>query len=218
MRLDRNPRARPQARLFHPEAGIGHLNSVCVYCGSSDAAEPIMLADAARLGEAIAGAGLRLVYGGGGVGLMRACAQAAHDAGGKVLGIIPDFLRGRERPLQDVETVVVDNMHQRKMMMFEEADAFVVLPGGIGTLEEVIELLSWRRLALHEKPILFYSPDGYWDPLFHLFEHMIEQRLLHPDARNDWRTVEHIGQIVPALSEMSTPADELAERVTVKLA
>ena len=154
------------------------LDSVCVYCGSSDAADPAFLADAASLGEAIAGAGLRLVYGGGGVGLMGACARAAHEAGGRVLGVIPDFLRGRERPLQDVETVVVDNMHQRKMMMFDQADAFVVLPGGIGTLEEIIELLSWRRIELHEKPSVFYSPCGFWAPLFLLFDHLIEARLL----------------------------------------
>lgn len=218
MKLDRNRTARPQARLFHPEAQIDRLKSVCVYCGSSDAADAALLAQAASLGEAIAAAGLKLVYGGGGVGLMGACAQAAHDAGGKVLGIIPDFLRGRERPLQDVETVVVDNMHERKMMMFDQSDAFVVLPGGVGTLEEVIELLSWRRLALHEKPILFYSPGGYWDPLFHLFEHMIEERLLHPDARGDFASVERIEEIIPALVDMAAPKDEVADEVTVTLA
>ena len=194
------------------------LDSVCVYCGSSDAADPVLLNEAKALGEAIAGAGLKLIYGGGGVGLMGACAQAAHDAGGRVLGVIPDFLRGRERPLQDVETVVVDNMHQRKMLMFDEAESFVVLPGGIGTLEEVIELLSWRRLALHVKPILFYNPRGYWEPLFHLFDHMIAERLLHPDAHGDWRAVDRIEDIVPTLFEMATPPDEVADKVTIKLA
>ena len=200
-----SPRSRP-------------LDSVCVYCGSSDAADPAVLNDAKALGEALAAAGLKLIYGGGGVGLMGACAQAAHDAGGRVLGVIPDFLRGRERPLQDVETIVVDNMHQRKMMMFDEAESFVVLPGGIGTLEEVIELLSWRRLALHEKPILFYNREGYWDPLFRLFEHMMAARLLHPNARGDWRSVDSIEDIVPTLFEMATPPDEVADKTTVKLA
>ena len=194
------------------------LDSVCVYCGSSNAADPAFLNDAKALGEAIAAAGMRLVYGGGGVGLMGACAQSAHDAGGRVLGVIPDFLRGRERPLQDVETVVVDNMHERKMMMFDKADGFVVLPGGIGTLEEVIELLSWRRLALHEKPVVFYSPRGYWEPLFRLFDHMITERLLHPDADNDWRAVDRIEDVLPALVAMATPPDEIADQVTVKLA
>lgn len=195
-----------------------HLDSVCVYCGSSNAADPAFLADARAFGQAVAGAGMRLIYGGGGVGLMGACAQAAHDAGGRVLGVIPDFLRGLERPLQDVETVVVDNMHQRKMRMFDEANAFVVLPGGIGTLEEVIELLSWRRLHLHEKPVVFYSPRGYWDPLFHLFDHMIAEHLMHPDANNDWRDVHRIEDVIPALLEMATPPDEVADKVTIKLA
>ena len=194
------------------------LDSVCVYCGSSNAADPAFLNDAKALGEAIAAAGMRLVYGGGGVGLMGACAQSAHDAGGRVLGVIPDFLRGRERPLQDVETVIVDNMHERKMMMFDAADGFVVLPGGIGTLEEIIELLSWRRLALHEKPVVFYSPRGYWEPLFRLFDHMIAERLLHPDADNDWRAVDRIEDVLPALVAMATPPDEIADQVTVKLA
>ena len=194
------------------------LDSVCVYCGSSDAADPTFLEDARVLGRALAGAGMRLVYGGGGVGLMGACAQAAHDAGGRVLGVIPDFLRGRERPLQDVETVIVDNMHERKMMMFDAADGFVVLPGGIGTLEEIIELLSWRRLHLHEKPVVFYSPRGYWEPLFRLFDHMIAERLMHPDANNDWRAVDRIEDIIPALAQTATPPDEVADKVTVKLA
>ena len=194
------------------------LDSVCVYCGSSEAADPAFLADAATLGEALAGAGLRLVYGGGGVGLMGACARAAHEAGGRVLGVIPDFLRGRERPLQEVETVTVDNMHQRKMMMIDEANAFDVLPGGIGTLEEIIELLSWRRLHLHEKPVVFYSPRGYWDPLFRLFDHMIAEHLMHPDANGDWRAVDRIEDVIPALFEMATPPDEVADKVTVKLA
>ena len=187
------------------------LDSVCVYCGSSNAADPAFLNDAKALGEAIAAAGMRLVYGGGGVGLMGACAQSAHDAGGRVLGVIPDFLRGRERPLQDVETVVVDNMHARKMMMFDKADGFVVLPGGIGTLEEVIELLSWRRLALHEKPVVFYSPRGYWEPLFRLFDHMIAERLMHPEANDDWRAVDRIEDIIPALVQTATPPDEVAD-------
>jgi uncharacterized protein (TIGR00730 family) len=194
------------------------LDSVCVYCGSSDAADPRFLADAKTFGEALAAADLRLVYGGGGVGLMGACARAAHEAGGRVLGVIPDFLRGRERPLQDVETVVVETMHERKMMMFDEADAFAVLPGGIGTLEEIIELLSWRRIDLHEKPSVFYSPDGFWDPLFQLFDHLVAARLLAPEFNDSWRAVDRIDEVLPALLAMATPPDEVADKVTVKLA
>src|SRR5579863_802955 len=112
------------------------LDSVCVYCASSNAADPDFLSDASAFGRTLAEAGLRLVYGGGGVGLMGACARAAHEAGGQVLGIIPEFLVGRERALETIEHIVVGNMHERKMLMFERSDAFVVLPGGVGTLEE----------------------------------------------------------------------------------
>jgi len=153
------------------------IDAVCVFCGSSDAADPAYLRAAATLGRDLAAAELKLVYGGGGVGLMGACARAAHEAGGQVLGIIPDFLVGREKALESVEHVVVANMHERKMLMFERSDAFVVLPGGVGTLEEVVELLSWRRLDLHAKPVVFYNPDGFWRPLFDLFQHTVDARL-----------------------------------------
>ncbi len=196
----------------------GPLETICVYSGSSDAADTAFLNDAEALGEAIAAAGLRLVYGGGGVGLMGACARAVRDGGGRVLGVIPDFLRGRERPLNDVETVVVQTMHERKMRMFDEADAFVVLPGGIGTLEEVIELLSWRRLDLHEKPVVFHNPRGFWDPLFELFGHIIAERLTPPEFNASWRAVEKIEDAIPALAQMAAAPDEAADQITVKLA
>ncbi|RAK61051.1 TIGR00730 family Rossman fold protein [Phenylobacterium hankyongense] len=175
------------------------LDSVCVFCGSSDAADPAFLAAAGALGRALAAAGLRLVYGGGGVGLMGATARAAHDAGGRVLGIIPDFLVGRERALDKVETIVVTSMHERKMMFFERSDAFVVLPGGIGTLEEIVELLSWRRLDLHAKPVVFYNPDDFWKPLFDLFQHTVDARLTPPEFMESWVTVERPEDIVPTL-------------------
>jgi len=127
----------------------------------------------------LADEGLRLVYGGGGVGLMGACARAAHAGGGRVFGIIPDFLVARERAFDEVETRVVTSMHERKMIMFEQADGFVVLPGGIGTLEEIVELLSWRRLNLHAKPIVIYNPRDFWRPMFELYEHTIREGLTH---------------------------------------
>jgi uncharacterized protein (TIGR00730 family) len=130
---------------------------------------------------------------------MGACARAAQAAGGRVLGVIPDFLVSRERALESVEHVVVADMHQRKMLMFREADAFVVLPGGVGTLEEAVELLSWRRLALHAKPVVFYSPGGFWRPLFDLFEYTVEARFTPPEFMQAWTAVERIEDIVPAL-------------------
>ncbi|WP_426030066.1 TIGR00730 family Rossman fold protein [Caulobacter sp. DWP3-1-3b2] len=179
--------------------GASALTSVCVYCGSSNTADPAFLNAAFEIGGDFARAGLKLVYGGGGVGLMGATARGAHAAGGKVLGIIPDFLRGREQPFDDVETVIVTSMHERKMMMFERSDAFVVLPGGIGTLEEIIELLSWRRLDLHAKPIMFHNPRGFWDPLFALLQHTIDEGLTPPSLADCWRSVEKASDITPTL-------------------
>ncbi len=175
------------------------LGSVCVYCGSSNDVEPSYITDAYAIGQSFAQAGLKLIYGGGGVGLMGAAARGAHSAGGAVLGIIPTFLRGREQPFDDVETVIVDNMHERKMMMYERADAFVVLPGGIGTLEEIVELLSWRRLDLHQKPIVFHNPGGFWDPFFALIRHTIDQRFTPPSLVDAWRSVERAQDVTPAL-------------------
>jgi len=183
----------------------GKPGSVCVYCGSSSGADPAWLAAAARLGEILAHAGVRLVYGGGGVGLMGACARAAHEAGGAVLGVMPRFLIGAERPVTGVETVVVTSMHERKIRMFEEADAFVVLPGAIGTLEEAIELLSWRRLGLHAKPIVFYNPGGFWDRLFALFKSFIDQNLVPGSFSQCWSVVESVEEILPAI--VSAPRD-----------
>jgi len=182
------------------------LDSVCVYCASSNAADPDFLEAAAELGRTMAAERLRLVYGGGGVGLMGAAAKAAHGAGGRVLGVIPHFLTSHERPLKTVETVVVNSMHERKMMMFEAADAFAILPGGIGTLEEVIELLSWRRLGLHAKPIVFLNLKGFWDPLFAVFDHILEQQLVPPEFAEVWRSVDAVEDILPTLRSMPTVA------------
>lgn len=179
------------------------VDSICVYCGSSNDADPKFLSSAHAIGGEIAGAGLKFVYGGGGVGLMGASARGAHDGGGRVLGIIPDFLQGREQPFDDVETIVVYSMHERKMMMFERSDAFVVLPGGIGTLEEIVELLSWQRLGLHAKPVVFYNPRGFWDPLFELFQHTIREKLSPPEFANAWRSVDTVEAVVPAVMAMA---------------
>jgi uncharacterized protein (TIGR00730 family) len=175
------------------------LESACVFCGSSDEADPAFLAAASRLGKFLADARIRLVYGGGGVGLMGAVAVAAQEAGGEVLGVIPTFLVGRERALEIVEHIIVDNMHERKMLMFQRSDGFVILPGGIGTLEEVVELLSWRRLELHAKPVVFYNPRGFWDPLFKLFQHTVDERLTPPSFMSAWVSVDSVEEIVPAL-------------------
>ncbi|MBC6981782.1 TIGR00730 family Rossman fold protein [Caulobacter sp. 17J80-11] len=187
-------------------AAARRVDSVCLYCGSSNAADPDFIAAAAEFGKALAEANVRLVYGGGGIGLMGAAAEAAHTNGGRVLGVMPDFLRSREMLLDDVETVVVRSMHERKMIMFEQSDAFVVFPGGIGTLEEIVELLSWRRLDLHAKPVVFVNLKGFWDPFFALMEHTIEANLTPAWFRNCWTVVDRVDQIIPVLSKAAEAA------------
>jgi uncharacterized protein (TIGR00730 family) len=150
------------------------IRSVTVYCGSANGVDPAHGALAQRLGKEIAGRGWRLVYGGGNVGLMGQAASSAHKAGGTVLGIMPTFLRHIEGTLEDVEHRFVETMHERKQLLLDESDAFVVLPGGIGTLEEAVETLSWAKLSLHRKPMAFLSDNGYWAPLFSLFDHIID--------------------------------------------
>jgi uncharacterized protein (TIGR00730 family) len=182
------------------------LESVCVYCASSNAASPAFIAAAEAFGTILAHEGLRLVYGGGGVGLMGATARAAQGAGGKVLGVIPHFLTSHERPLTTVETVIVNSMHERKMLMFEQGDGFAILPGGIGTLEEVIELLSWRRLGLHAKPIVFLNIQGFWDPLFALFRSILDQQLMPAEFDETFTSVTEVEDLLPALRSMPTLA------------
>jgi uncharacterized protein (TIGR00730 family) len=177
------------------------LESACVFCGSSDEADPAFLAAARAVGKALADSRIRLVYGGGGVGLMGAVARSAHEAGGEVLGIIPTFLVGAERALETVEHIIVDNMHERKMLMFQRSDGFVILPGGIGTLEEVVELLSWLRLGLHAKPVVFYNPRNFWDPLFKLFQHTVDERLTPPEFMDAWVSVDRPQDVVAALRD-----------------
>jgi uncharacterized protein (TIGR00730 family) len=160
------------------------VRSVCVYCGSSNTTKPDYLDLATRFGEALAARGLRLVYGGGAVGLMGRVARAAHEAGGDVLGIMPRFLERREITYEAVPHRMVETMHERKHIMFEESDAFVVLPGGIGTLEEAVETLSWRRLDLHRKPIVFLSEDAFWAPFFALMDHTVEANLTPASFRD----------------------------------
>jgi len=152
-----------------------NTTSICVFCGSSPGRDPKHMALATATGKAIAARGYRLVYGGGGVGLMGATARAVHEAGGKVLGIIPEFLLEVEKTLPEVEHVFVPNMHIRKITMYEESDGFIVLPGGIGTLEEAVEILSWMRLNLHAKPVVFLDNTDYWKPFMEGIAHIIEE-------------------------------------------
>ncbi len=172
------------------------IRSVCLFCGSSDAAHPDYLKAARDFGEALAGEGLKLVYGGGGVGLMGAAARAAHEAGGRVIGIMPEFLRSRERLFDEVETVVVTSMHERKQLMYDESDAFVVAPGGVGTLEEVVELLSWRRLDLHQKPVFFLNINDFWKHFYALMEHNVGEGMTPAWFLDTWASADSVAGVM----------------------
>jgi len=163
---------------------MARIKSICVYCGSSNDVKPAYLRLATELGRTLAQKGLRMVYGGGGVGLMGACARAAHGDGGEVLGIMPKFLLHKERVFEEVEHRIVDDMHTRKQMMFDESDAFITLPGGIGTLEEAVEMLSWARLGLHAKPMAFLDEDDFWGPFFELMDHIIDGQFTPAEFRD----------------------------------
>ena len=178
------------------------IKSVCVYCGSSNDVDPAYIDLAERLGEAIAQRGWRLVYGGGTVGLMFAAANAAYKAGGDVLGVIPNFLQRIEGNFEAVPHIVVETMHERKKLLFDEAEAFVVLPGGIGTLEEAVETLSWAKLSLHAKPMAFLSENDYWSPFFELMQHVVRDKFA-PSSMLD---------LVIDASDPSKALDELKNR------
>lgn len=188
-----------------PEIQAFEGRSVCLFCGSSDSVSPVYLEAARAFGEQVALAGWRLVYGGGGVGLMGASARAAYAAGGRVVGIMPAFLQSRERLFDEVETVVVQSMHERKTIMYDQSDAFVVAPGGIGTLEEAIEILSWKRLDLHRKPVIFLSIDGFWDPLVALMEHSIAVGMTPESFRAAWMVRDSVEAVVEALEAIAPP-------------
>lgn len=177
------------------------MKSLCVYCGSRPGNDPAFHAAAIAVGKEAARRGCRIVYGGGKLGLMGAAAGAARDAGGKVFGVIPDFLVELEGILDGVDHKVVQTMHERKMLMFEESDAILTLPGGIGTLEELIEVLSWARLSLHRKPIIVLNLKDFWSPLKQLFEHIISEGFADRDLLNDVAFVERPEDIFPVFEQ-----------------
>lgn len=174
------------------------MKSICVYCGSRPGNDPDFKKAAISFGTEAAKRNWRIVYGGGKMGLMGATAGAARDAGGKVFGVIPDFLVELEGILEGVDHKVVSTMHERKMLMFEESDAILTLPGGIGTLEELIEVLSWARLALHRKPIIVLNLKGFWSPLKELFEHVVDEGYADKELLSDLTFVETIDEVFEA--------------------
>lgn len=185
------------------------IQSICVYCGSGPGSDPAFMAAARDFGKILTDNNIRLVYGGGSVGLMGAIAATVLEHGGMVTGVIPDFLKGRERPFAQVQDLIVTrDMHERKRIMFERSDAFVALPGGVGTLEELIEQLTWAQLGRHKKPILVANIKGFWDPLCVLLDHMKSLAFIRPDLEVNLLVSERIEDILPKLQEAARPISE----------
>ena len=195
---------------------MSKINAICVYCGSSPGTEPAFIEAAKNFGKILAESGVRLIYGGGSVGLMGALAESVLDHGGHVTGIIPEFLTKRERPRRlSQELIVTRDMHERKRTMFERADAFVALPGGIGTLEELVEQLTWVQLGRHKKPILIANIAGYWGPLLALIEHMRAVKFVPPALRVDFLVAKRVEEILPLLREAASKVAEADKPMTV---
>ena len=193
-----------------PHAGLmSAIRKICVYCGSSPGTDPVFIAAAVQFGKILADNRIGLVYGGGSNGLMGALAQSVYEHGGKITGIIPEFLKTRERVFKRAhEIVVTQDLHERKRIMFERADAFVALPGGVGTLEELIEQLTWAQLGQHRKPILLANIKGFWDPLRVLLEHMEALAFILPGLPVNRLLVDRVEDILPKLVAAARPVPE----------
>lgn len=181
------------------------IRSICVYCGSQPGRDPAYIAAGRALGKSIAAHGLRLVYGGGTKGIMGAVAAGVLSNGGEVTGIIPEFLVDMEATRHSLgqlnELIVTRDMHERKHKMFERSDAFVTLPGGIGTLEEIVEIMTWGQLGRHEKPMVFANIGGFWDPMLSLVNHMRAEGFIHRANLVQPMVISEVDDIVPAILE-----------------
>jgi uncharacterized protein (TIGR00730 family) len=178
---------------------MSEIKSICVFCGSGVGSEPEFAAAARALGRILAQSGIRTVYGGGSIGMMGELANAAVDHGGEVVGVIPEFLRSREIAMRRGRIVVTRDMHERKQRMFEMADAFVALPGGVGTLEEIVEQMTWAQLGRHRKPIMLANVARFWDPLCALLRHMAELNFIRSGLEVNYLVAERIEDVLPLL-------------------
>jgi len=184
--------------------------SICVFCGSRYGVDPRFQAAATRFGELVGGAGLRLIYGGGHVGLMGALADAAVTAGAEVVGFIPTGLLAREVGHRAItELIVTSTMYQRKQEMIDRADAFVILPGGLGTLDELLEVITLRQLRYHDKPVVLVNLGGYWDPLLALVDRVIESEFAAPSARELYEVVATVDEVLPLVGAIGPAAAPL---------
>jgi uncharacterized protein (TIGR00730 family) len=195
---------------------MSKINAICVYCGSNPGNDQGFVAAAEAFGKVLAENQIRLVYGGGSVGMMGALAHSVLHHGGGVTGIIPEFLTARERPKRLAQDLIITrDMHERKRTMFEHADAFVALPGGIGTLEELVEQLTWAQLGRHRKPILIANIQGFWDPLLVLIEHMRGLAFVPAALRVEILVAERVEDILPKIREAVRLVAEAEKAMTV---
>jgi uncharacterized protein (TIGR00730 family) len=200
-------------------ADMNKINTVCVYCGSGPGTDPQFVEAAIQFGKVLAENGVRLVYGGGSLGLMGALAKSVLDHGGSATGIIPEFLRSREMALTRVqEMIVTPDMHERKRLMFERSDAFVALPGGIGTLEELVEQLTWQQLGRHSKPILLANINSFWEPLLALLTHMRATEFIRPSLAVNILKAERVEDILPRLRSAASRAPDGSKELTPEVA
>jgi uncharacterized protein (TIGR00730 family) len=198
---------------------MSKIKTVCVYCGSGPGTNPHFIEAAIALGKVFAENGIRLVYGGGSIGLMGAIATSVLDHGGSVTGIIPDFLTARENALTHVqEMIVTPDMHERKRLMFERSDAFVALPGGIGTLEELVEQMTWQQLGRHTKPVLLANIDNFWEPLLALLTHMRATEFIRTGLAVSILKAERVEDILPRLRAAAARAPEGTEAMAPEMA
>lgn len=196
---------------------MSEIRNVCVYCGSGLGADPLFAATARQLGALLAQHDVGLVYGGGSIGLMGEIATAAAEAGGRVVGVIPEFLMAKEGAVRLGEMVVTRDMHDRKRIMFERADAFIALPGGVGTLEELVEQLTWAQLGRHKKPILLFNVAGFWDPLCTLLDHMTAMQFIREGLSVTYMVEDQVERILPRLREAAAAISEEEKAMKVPL-
>ncbi len=191
------------------------IEKICVYCGSGPGTDPAFAEGARAFGAILAKNGIGLVFGGGTVGIMGAIAKSVRDHGGDVTGIIPEFLVAREHAKRDSDNLIVTrDMHERKRKMFEMADAFVAMPGGVGTLEEIVEQMTWVQLGRHRKPILLANIKGFWNPLCALIDHMKKLEFIRGDLSFDLLVADKVVDILPMLQKAALATPESAKRMS----
>jgi len=195
------------------------IRAICVYCGSGPGTDPAFVEAAQAFGAILAKNGIRLIFGGGSVGMMGAIAKSVLDHGGAVTGVIPEFLVSREHAMRDVDNLIVTrDMHERKRKMFELADAFVAMPGGIGTLEEVVEQITWVQLGRHRKPILLANIKNFWDPLCALIDHMKRLEFIRHDLSFELLVADNVAGILPMLQKSAAAATEAEKQMPAVIA